>query len=101
MNIYSPGPRIRNLVFIAGVNDTGDKLFTGVNNISDKLLTVSLLPAINFAAVVDNRGLHVVPDFYRFHETDDLLIAGNNNTSYETVALATISACLNLKAYSK
>jgi hypothetical protein len=27
---------IRNFVFIAGINDTGDKLLTGVNDTSDK-----------------------------------------------------------------
>jgi hypothetical protein len=32
---------IRNLVFIAGVNNTGDKLFIGVNDTRDKLLLVS------------------------------------------------------------
>ncbi len=43
---------ICNFVFIAGVNDAGDKLFTGVNATGDKL---SLSPAINYsiAGVVD------------------------------------------------
>jgi hypothetical protein len=37
-----------NFVFIAGVNDTGDKLFTGVNNTGGGILSlVSLTPAIN------------------------------------------------------
>jgi hypothetical protein len=61
---------IHNFVFIAGVNDTGDELFTGVNDTVDELFTVvndtsdelftgvnntvgilspvSLLPAINY-----------------------------------------------------
>ncbi len=37
---------IRNSVFIAGVNDTSVKLFFCVNDTGDKLLPVSLLPAI-------------------------------------------------------
>jgi hypothetical protein len=31
-------------MFIAGVNDTGEKLFSGVNDIGEKFMT----PAINF-----------------------------------------------------
>jgi hypothetical protein len=38
----------RKFVFIASVVDTGDELFTGVNDASDKLSPVSLLPAINY-----------------------------------------------------
>jgi hypothetical protein len=38
----------RHFVFIAGVNDTGDELFTGVNDTGDKLSPVSLLPEINY-----------------------------------------------------
>jgi hypothetical protein len=37
-----------NFMFIAVVVDTGDKLFTGVNDTSDKLLPVTLLLAINY-----------------------------------------------------
>jgi hypothetical protein len=32
--------KLRNFVIIAGVNDTGDKLFTVVNDTGDKLCTV-------------------------------------------------------------
>ncbi len=39
---------IRNFVFIAGINDTGNKLLTGVNN----TLPVSLLPAINYCVLI-------------------------------------------------
>jgi hypothetical protein len=35
---------IHELIFIAGVNDTGEKLFAGVNDTSDKL---SLIPFRN------------------------------------------------------
>jgi hypothetical protein len=35
-------------VFIAGVNDTGEKLLTGVNDAADQLSSVSLLPAKNY-----------------------------------------------------
>ncbi len=58
-NQFLPGPRvscwaisnfeewdIRNCVFIAGVNDTGDKLFTNAMVTSDKLLPVLLSPVI-------------------------------------------------------
>jgi hypothetical protein len=31
---------IRELMFIAGVNDTGEKLFSGVNDTGDKFLIV-------------------------------------------------------------
>jgi hypothetical protein len=34
---------ICNFVFIAGINGTGDKLFTGVNGAGDKLSPVSLI----------------------------------------------------------
>jgi hypothetical protein len=37
---------IRNFVFIAGIKDTGVKLFTRVNDTGDKLLQVSLKPVI-------------------------------------------------------
>jgi hypothetical protein len=39
------------LLFITGVNDTGNKLFTCVRNIADKLSQVSLLPVINLLPV--------------------------------------------------
>jgi hypothetical protein len=39
---------IRNFVFIAGINDIVEKLFTGVNETGDKLLVVSLLTVINY-----------------------------------------------------
>jgi hypothetical protein len=35
-------------MFIAGVNDTGEKLFTGVNDTADKFSAVSTTPPINF-----------------------------------------------------
>jgi hypothetical protein len=38
---------IHNFVFMAGVNDTIDNLFTSVVATGDKLSQVSLLPAIN------------------------------------------------------
>jgi hypothetical protein len=34
------GTFIRNFVFLAGVNNNGDKLFTGVNNTGNKLSSV-------------------------------------------------------------
>ncbi len=39
---------IFNSVLIAGVNNTGDKMFTSVSSIDNKLSPVSLLPAINY-----------------------------------------------------
>ncbi len=39
------------LLFITGVNDTGNKLFTCVRKIADKLSQVSLLPVINLLPV--------------------------------------------------
>jgi hypothetical protein len=38
---------IHNFVFTTGVVDTGDKLFTVVNDKGDEVLAVLLLPAIN------------------------------------------------------
>jgi hypothetical protein len=37
-----------NSVFIAGIKDTSDKLFTVVNDTGEKLSLVSLLSAINY-----------------------------------------------------
>jgi hypothetical protein len=46
---------IRNFVFIAGINDTGDKLFTGVNDTGDYTLSRvhinSMTPVINLSPV--------------------------------------------------
>jgi hypothetical protein len=39
---------IHNFVFIASVIDTADKLFTGVNDTSEKLSPVLLVPALNY-----------------------------------------------------
>jgi hypothetical protein len=39
--------RIRKFVFSAGVNETGNKLFSGVNDTGDILSSVSLTPVIN------------------------------------------------------
>ncbi len=39
---------IGNSVFIAGIKDTSDKLFTVVNDTGEKLSLVSLLSAINY-----------------------------------------------------
>jgi hypothetical protein len=47
------GEDIHNFVFIAGVKNTGDQLFTSINNTGDKLSPVSLLPAINISGVFD------------------------------------------------
>jgi hypothetical protein len=47
---------IRTFVFITGVNDTGDRLFTGVTNNDTKLLPVSLLPGINYLHQLDYTG---------------------------------------------
>jgi hypothetical protein len=47
-------------VFIAGVNDNGDKLFTGVNTTGDKLLPVSLTQVIQ-----------PYSRFHTFHDTGD------------------------------
>jgi hypothetical protein len=44
-------------LFIAGINDTGDKLFTGINDNSDKLSS--------------GDKLLLVPDFFLFHDTGD------------------------------
>jgi hypothetical protein len=40
-------------VFIAGVSDTGNKLFTSVNDTGDKLSPVSLLSAMNYCPCLD------------------------------------------------
>jgi hypothetical protein len=41
-------------VFIAGVVDSGDKLFTCVNNTGDKLSPVSLTPVIKHRIFIDS-----------------------------------------------
>jgi hypothetical protein len=38
MNQCPPGPHIRELMFITGVNDTGDKQFSGVNDTGEKFI---------------------------------------------------------------
>jgi hypothetical protein len=48
--------------FIAGVNDTGDKLSTGVND-TGAILSLVLLLA--------DKLLNLIPDNHRFHGTDD------------------------------
>ncbi len=48
--------------FIAGVNDTGDKLSTGVNDTSAILSLVLLLA---------DKLLNLIPDNHRFHGTDN------------------------------
>jgi hypothetical protein len=48
-------------MFITGVNDTGDYLFTGVNNASEKLLPVMLLLAINGSPVSLTRAITPCP----------------------------------------
>jgi hypothetical protein len=72
---FPPGPRepywghfdflkilgdILNFVFIAGVNDNGDKLFTSVNATGDKLLPVSL-----------TRVIKPYSGFHKFYDTGD------------------------------
>ena len=50
---------IRELMFIAGVNDTGEKLFSGVNDTGEKFMT----PAINFWSLIPVRNYaHCYPE---------------------------------------
>ncbi len=60
---------IRNFVFISGVNDNDNKVFTVVNDTSNKLSLVSLLPAIIHCRCRWHRWLGLVPDFHRFKDT--------------------------------
>jgi len=53
------------------VYDNGDKLFAGVNDTGD-ILSPELLPAIYY---------RLFPDFHRFLDTHDYLIAGVIDTS--------------------
>jgi hypothetical protein len=48
--------------YIAGVNDTGDKLSTGVND-TGAILSLVLLLA--------DKLFYLIPDNHRFHGTDD------------------------------
>jgi hypothetical protein len=56
-NLYFPGvvntikKKPKSLKFIAGVNDTAEKLFTGVNDTAENCSPVSTTPLINFSAV--------------------------------------------------
>jgi hypothetical protein len=50
--------------------NTGDKLFSGINDTGHKLLPVSMLLAINYCVV----------DSHRFHDTGDKFVASNNDT---------------------
>ncbi len=70
---------IHNFVFTAGVNDTGNKLFTSVDGTSDNLSAVSLLPAINFRRCRRHCWLSLVPDFQRFRDGNKF-IPGNIDT---------------------
>jgi len=60
--------------------------------LGDKLSPVSLLPAINYCRCRWHQWLSFVPDFHRYHDTDDKF--GNNNGDGTD---ATISAYLHLK----
>jgi hypothetical protein len=60
---------IRNFVF-----DTGDKLFTGVNDTGVKLSPVSLFP------VIVNAGVDVTAVTTRFRDKCDKIIFGNNDS---------------------
>ncbi len=65
MKQFSPG-HIRNFVFIAGVNDTVNKLFTSVNNTGYKLSSVSLLLMINYCRCRWHCWLRLEPCFHRY-----------------------------------
>ncbi len=67
---------ISNFVFIPGINDTGNKMFIGVNGISDKLPPCRCLPAINIAGVFDTC---LVLDSHQFHDTGDKFMAGKHD----------------------
>ncbi len=49
--IKIPGD-IYTFVFVAVIIETGDKLFSGINDTGDKLSPVSLLPAVIIAGVI-------------------------------------------------
>jgi hypothetical protein len=69
-------------MFITCVNDTGDKLFTGVNNTGDNFSPVSTTPVNNpchgfsvIAGVVDTGDKFLTGD----NDTGDKFIAGDKN----------------------
>jgi hypothetical protein len=68
-------------VFIAGVVDSGDKLFTGVNDTCDMLSPVTLLFAINIVTG-SYAFLQNFIDFMNLASN----IASNNDTRDETLA---------------
>ncbi len=57
-NFYENSQKYSQFVFIAGINDTGDKLFTGVNDTGEKLLPVENFSVSKYFSfnveVVDN-----------------------------------------------
>jgi hypothetical protein len=71
---------IHNFMFIAGVNDNGDKhkLFTGVNNTSDKLSPVSLIMVINYRLTPV---IKLCPGFSFTQRHRRKLIVGDNDIS--------------------
>jgi hypothetical protein len=58
-------------------NDTGNKLFTGVNNTSEKLSRMSLLLVINCRSTTP---AIVHCNSHQFHVTGDYFIGGDNDT---------------------
>jgi hypothetical protein len=59
-------------MFITDVNDTGNKLFSGVNDTGKNLLPVSLTPAINLC-----HGFSVIAGVV---DTGEQFITGDNDT---------------------
>ncbi len=74
---------IRNFVFVAGINDTGDKLLTGVSDTGDNTLSRvhinSMTPVINLSPVTT---------------TLAKVIAGNNDTG-DNLSLVTATEAIN------
>jgi hypothetical protein len=65
-------------MFITGFNDTGNKLFSGINDTSENLSPVSFTPANNLC--------HRFSVIAGVVDTSEQFIAGDNNTSDNFIA---------------
>jgi hypothetical protein len=78
-------------MFISGVNNTGDKLFNGANDIADKFLTEVTTPAINLCHRFSVIGGVV--------DTGDKFITGVTDTT-EQLSPVTTTLAINLSPVS-
>jgi hypothetical protein len=63
-------------MFITGANCTGDGLFADVNNTSEKLLPVMLIPAINVSPLPLTLAITPCPRISVYRQCNYVIIAG-------------------------